>query len=696
MNTIILFWNPAISSYTIERLREDLENYEYVSNWSVWEHEKAHKGDRFFMVRCGEGKTGICMSGRFRSEPYRDEDWSGKGREVYYMDLMADTVIDPDILPILSTEVLSENIPSFDWSGGHSGRLLSAKKAKKLEKLWEEFLEENEDIFGRLTLQVPISDADFEEEEEETCKAEIELSLDGGFEIFSPDGEVNAKGYNLNSLKEEFVHKMTAAGNTKPIEFYFEFIDDQDLFFNVLDIADDAYDGMNDEFSVPYLKRAIKEVKPLYTDASIIVGLLQYVFRNPQYTPKMLISKGIPKVIVNTIVTLQKKEKEDFEHYIERVGETPAAASILYEILENSLYIRELPELTMDKFTYLAQNLKAFHYLEDKLEQNKRVTFSGPAKDFEMWCSLNDSAAIFAIRGEYGDRSVSLMSRVLSKLSYRKFYVDISEFNTRCTETYKYHEWTYEDAIINQLDFDKEINLLEKMIVNRKYGNIFEIDRRKVFCNNGKILVHIPVDQEVEIKDSVEIVGRCAVTNNKTLVSLELPNNVRIIDDYAFAYCEKLMDLYMHDGITTLGEFCFHMCDIEQLRLSQCLTEIPNGAFSYNGIEHVNIPSSVKRIGAEAFQCNYICDDSLIIPEGVEIIEYNAFRNHFEQVFLPSTLKKIAYDFYYEEMVDDPEEWKPYVDIHPDNPVYFSKGGILYSRETGKEVLGKAGRPKPE
>ena len=508
MNTIILFWNPAISSYTIERLREDLENYEYVSNWSVWEHEKAHKGDRFFMVRCGEGKTGICMSGRFRSEPYLDEDWSGKGREVYYMDLRADTVIDPDILPILSTEVLSENIPSFDWSGGHSGRLLSDRKAKKLEKLWEKFLEENEDIFGRLTLQVPISDVDFEDEEEdETCKAEIELSIDGGFEIFSPDGEVNVEGYNLNSLKEEFVQKMTEAGNTKPIEFYFEFIDDQDLFFKVLDIADDAYDGMNDEFGVPYLKRAIKEVKPLYTDASIIVGLLQYVFRNPQYIPKILISRGIPKVIVNTIVTLQKKEKEDFKHYIERVGETPAAASILYEILEESLYIRELPELTTDKFTNMAQNLKAFHYLEAKLAQNKRVTFNGPAKEFEMWCSLNDSASIFAIRGEYGDRSVALMSRVLSNLSYRKFYVDISEFNTRRTETYNHHEWTYEDAIINQLDFDKEINLLEKMIINRKYGTVFEIDRRKVFCNNGKILVHIPVDQEVESRTAWKLSG---------------------------------------------------------------------------------------------------------------------------------------------------------------------------------------------
>ena len=56
-------------------------------------------------------------------------------------------------------------------------------------------------------------------------------------------------------------------------------------------------------------------------------------------------------------------------------------------------------------------------------------------------------------------------------------------------------------------------------------------------------------------------------------------------------------------------------------------------------------------------------------------------------------MKEIAYDFYYEYGIDDPEEMKPYVDIHPDNPIYYAKDGILYSRATGKEVLGRAGRP---
>ena len=47
MNTIILFWNPAVSSYTMERMREDMAHWTHVGNWSVWQHEAAKKGDCF-------------------------------------------------------------------------------------------------------------------------------------------------------------------------------------------------------------------------------------------------------------------------------------------------------------------------------------------------------------------------------------------------------------------------------------------------------------------------------------------------------------------------------------------------------------------------------------------------------------------------------------------------------------------------
>ena len=182
------------------------------------------------------------------------------------------------------------------------------------------------------------------------------------------------------------------------------------------------------------------------------------------------------------------------------------------------------------------------------------------------------------------------------------------------------------------------------------------------------------------------------MANNKKLRALIYPNGLTAINDYAFSNCENLVSVRLPDTVTRIGKGCFHSCCIGDLVLSKSLTEIPHSAFFYNVIEHLVIPSSVKRIGSEAFQLCYIGDDDLTIPEGVEVIEYNAFSNPFEHVYLPSTLKEIAYDFYFEEMIDDAEEWKPYVEIHPDNPVFYSKNGILYRRDTGKEALGKAGR----
>lgn len=138
--------NPAISSVKLEDHNETIPNMfteEY--NWSVWEHEKAKCGDRFFLVRCGDGNTGIVMSGVFDSHPYESGDWSGKGRRTFYMEMTPNVILNPDKAPMLTTAELEKAIPGFQWSGGHSGRILPPEDAKKLEDLWHEYLRKNHD-----------------------------------------------------------------------------------------------------------------------------------------------------------------------------------------------------------------------------------------------------------------------------------------------------------------------------------------------------------------------------------------------------------------------------------------------------------------------------------------------------------------------------------------------------------------------
>lgn len=143
MATYILFWNPDISSYTKDRFLDDFSKREGVGNWSFYEHNKVKDGDNFFMVKCGEGKTGIVMRGKIISWCYRGRDWSPKDRQnIYYADIDTGVCFNPwSDVPLLAPDILTEAIPDFNWHGGHSGRLLSIADANKLEKLWAEYID---------------------------------------------------------------------------------------------------------------------------------------------------------------------------------------------------------------------------------------------------------------------------------------------------------------------------------------------------------------------------------------------------------------------------------------------------------------------------------------------------------------------------------------------------------------------------
>lgn len=148
--TFILEWRPAISSYKMNQFEDELKNFDDVwFNWSIWEWEDLQIGDELYMIKCGEGNTGIVMHGFFTSDAYEGEDWSGKGRTTYYADFEPDTMIHPDKCRLLTTDALAAAMPDFKWNGGHSGRILNEEYAEKLGKMWAEYLEMNNDFFDQ-------------------------------------------------------------------------------------------------------------------------------------------------------------------------------------------------------------------------------------------------------------------------------------------------------------------------------------------------------------------------------------------------------------------------------------------------------------------------------------------------------------------------------------------------------------------
>lgn len=133
MATAVLRWNPAISNVK----ESDFIHWRdegALGNWSMWDYERAEEGDRFVMLRVGDGPTGVVMTGVLASDAYPAPDWSGKGRNTHYCDLFPH-LVPPADRPLIPMAELVAAIPDVEWNAGHSGVYLNDEQETKLWKL---------------------------------------------------------------------------------------------------------------------------------------------------------------------------------------------------------------------------------------------------------------------------------------------------------------------------------------------------------------------------------------------------------------------------------------------------------------------------------------------------------------------------------------------------------------------------------
>lgn len=144
--TFIMRWNTDISNYKLTEFDEAMNDFHengFYYDWSIWDYQKAHIGDRFYMIRTGNGRNGVVMRGTIIGSPYPDEDWSGKGRKVYYIRMSLSHMIHPEDAPVLlSTDELNKSVPGFCWDNGHSGEMLNDEQAEQLEEVWQNYVEQ--------------------------------------------------------------------------------------------------------------------------------------------------------------------------------------------------------------------------------------------------------------------------------------------------------------------------------------------------------------------------------------------------------------------------------------------------------------------------------------------------------------------------------------------------------------------------
>ena len=151
----------------------------------------------------------------------------------------------------------------------------------------------------------------------------------------------------------------------------------------------------------------------------------------------------------------------------------------------------------------------------------------------------------------------------------------------------------------------------ELEIVNITIGEGITKIGDNAFCNCAKV-------NKVEIPSTVTEIGNFSFASCKKLKDIKLPTSLKRIGWGAFESCKKLIKIEIPNSVTVIGANAFRNCKaLKSVKLSTQMKEISSGMFdSCDNLVAFTIPSNVTDIGYQAFSGSGL--ESIQIPKTVE------------------------------------------------------------------------------
>ena len=208
-------------------------------------------------------------------------------------------------------------------------------------------------------------------------------------------------------------------------------------------------------------------------------------------------------------------------------------------------------------------------------------------------------------------------------------------------------------------------------------GEEYDVERGPFsFCEDLKTVTF----ERGTTKVAKELFAGCV-----SLEEITIPDTVITIEEKAFIDCVRLSKVDIPDTVTVIESRAFESCvSLKSVELSNSLKDLGNRAFAYSALESIEIPASLEKAHEEVFADGYNFDgkeydlergpfnrcgnlktvtfeegskiipecvlagvnfvEKIVIPEGVESINYHAFQGcvRLSDVTFPSTLKTIG------------------------------------------------------
>ena len=142
----------------------------------------------------------------------------------------------------------------------------------------------------------------------------------------------------------------------------------------------------------------------------------------------------------------------------------------------------------------------------------------------------------------------------------------------------------------------------------------------------------------------VSVINQDVVLNRRVLKTVDIADDVVVIDEFTFLDCCVLESIHMPRTITVIGKKAFSGCiSLKSIAMPNAISRIEQYTFNEcRSLETILIPNNVAAIGAGAF---YGCSSlrTIEIPDTVEEIGYSAFKkcSSLENINIPAKLTVI-------------------------------------------------------
>ena len=145
--TIVLTWkeestdhqgNPAWAGYRVAAA-QTAQGVVVREVWSVGRFQDISVGDKAYVMKQGDGKTGIVASGTVTTKASLGPDFRNPAKQVHRIDVELDQVLNVDKHEPLDVRNMGTNHPELSisaWNAQESGRTLDPQAASVLDRLW--------------------------------------------------------------------------------------------------------------------------------------------------------------------------------------------------------------------------------------------------------------------------------------------------------------------------------------------------------------------------------------------------------------------------------------------------------------------------------------------------------------------------------------------------------------------------------